>query len=288
MSFTEEDDGPYWLAEEESNERKYDVQGAKKTKKKRKKQLRDELQKKNRGHSVEELETEALEKGIQLEYGDNGIVKGWSGAPKGMLQVCYERGLIDPNKPPSYYKAAIPKAWKDNNGDVKPAHEEDVNTRVLPVILSQCEDFRNEISAMEHLCTQLDLDGCAVELLFSPKYHCELAGLGIELAWGYTKRYYRRYIPLMRKKTAFKACVDEALSKVTQGHCWRFCNRTRRYAMAYLHFQQDDVSFVDIERFVKLAKAHRCTMDQETGYIDDELRKAAVDEGLRNSQTSQP
>lgn len=107
-----------------------------------------------------------------------------------------------------------------------------------------------------------------VMVLFSPKYQCELAGLGIEYAWGLAKRFYRRKVKFQDKKKYFAGSVDCALREITVHHCRKFLDRTRRYAMAYLWLDQKDVEHVVIERFVKVFKCLRSAMDQETGYFD--------------------
>ena len=45
---------------------------------------------------------------------------------------------------------------------------------------------------MEVLLDDLSRKGTPkVELLTSPKYHCELAGEGVEYTWGMMKKYHR-------------------------------------------------------------------------------------------------
>lgn len=237
MKFKETDIGPWELSQDERLQQKYDCPtGEKKTETKRKKQLMRELNKTNRGTKIEQLKEEAIERGISLTYQVDEIKKGWCGASKGMLQVLYERGWIDPSKPASYYKAAIPKSWRDEDGNLKVENTERAKTTVLPVMLRDCEDFATEITAMEDLCNNLSTRSCNVTILFTPKYHCELAGCGIELAWGFQKRYYRRKISMREKKSDFKGCVDRCLSVVSKDHCFRFMNRVRRYAEAYRLF----------------------------------------------------
>jgi len=61
-------------------------------------------------------------------------------------------------------------------------------------MLGKCTDFQNELSALQVLGNDL---GVAVD--FTPKYHAELAGEGIEYSWGLAKGEYRR-TPLSQKK----------------------------------------------------------------------------------------
>ena len=63
---------------------------------------------------------------------------------------------------------------------------------------------------MEVLFSELlekgDLD---IQLLTSPKYHCEFTGEGVEYCWGLSKRYYRSLsIEKKRRKEVFEKCVE--------------------------------------------------------------------------------
>lgn len=273
MAFKEDDLGPWELSAEERVAQKHDrATGDKKTEVKRKKQLMEELGMTNRGTRIDKLKEEAVRRGIPLTFEVDNIKKGWVGASKGMLQVLWERGWIDPGKSPSYYKAAVPKGWKDNHGNLKPQNIERANQRVLPIMLRQCEDFVNEITAMEELCNLLSTSSSNVIILFSPKYHCELAGCGVELAWGFAKRYYRRKM-IFKEKKNFKDSVDRSLQVVSKAHCRRFLNRVRRYAEAYLCFHENgkDTTYDLIEKFVKVSKTHRSALDQEFGFLTREV-----------------
>ena len=52
----------------------------------------------------------------------------------------------------------------------------------LHALLQQCNDFKNELSALQLLAQEL---GVVVDT--TPKYHAKLAGEGIEYSWGYSK-----------------------------------------------------------------------------------------------------
>lgn len=122
------------------------------------------------------------------------------------------------------------------------------------------------------------------ELWFTPKYHCELAGEGIEYAWGFMKGRYCR-IPLRQKKRKedFESCVKKVVSyeEVSVERVRRFSRRARRYITAYyvLHGQHVggeenyNVSFSKIEDMVKSFKVHRCALDFDFRFIEAELRR---------------
>jgi hypothetical protein len=70
---------------------------------------------------------------------------------------------------------------------------------------------------MDFLLDQImDQDSCCVSfsLMFTPKYHCEMAGEGIEYAWGLIKRKFRA-LPLRARITAakFKEAATAAFIK---------------------------------------------------------------------------
>jgi hypothetical protein len=53
--------------------------------------------------------------------------------------------------------------------------------RSLTDMLQNCADFRNEKLAMELLCEELNkLQPSRFILLTTPKFHCEIAGEGVE------------------------------------------------------------------------------------------------------------
>ena len=69
----------------------------------------------------------------------------------------------------------------DENGEIK----QEYKRYVLRTLMSSCKDFVEEKSAMEVLLEKLSSKGPnQVSLLVSPKYHDEIAGEGIEYAWG--------------------------------------------------------------------------------------------------------
>jgi hypothetical protein len=108
------------------------------------------------------------------------IIEGWMGKPKGVLQILYERGFIDTARPLTDYSLDGKDEWKDEFGEIFP--------RYLPFclrhLLAECSDFKNEVTSMENLMSQLTINDSNVEIMYTPKYHCEIAGEGIEYSWG--------------------------------------------------------------------------------------------------------
>ena len=77
---------------------------------------------------------------------------------------------------------------------------------------------------------------------FTPKYHCEIAGEGVEYMWGYCKRLFRR-VPLAkrRKKADFENAVRNTVSSemIPPSLIRRFSRRARQYICAYHHLHSE-------------------------------------------------
>ena len=56
----------------------------------------------------------------------------------------------------------------------------------LKLLMANCLDFEEEESLLQYYGQDL-----GVTIDCTPKCHCELAGEGIEYAWGFSKNYYR-------------------------------------------------------------------------------------------------
>lgn len=94
------------------------------------------------------------------------VEEGWLGKPKGMLQILWERGFIDPGieNPKKYYTLDR----KNQEGEVEEG-------RSLRRLIRECYDFEHEHTLMQYVGAQL-----GVVIDWTPKCHCEMAGKGIE------------------------------------------------------------------------------------------------------------
>lgn len=275
MVFKEGDTGPFYMSTNEQLQRKYDRSTGKiKVVEKTKKELIEELKKKKfivRGHySKDELRNLASDYGISLTYETDILQSGWVGKAKGMLQVLYERGWIDESKLHLYSEKGRTNQL-DEDGKVR----EEFKPFVLRTLLSNCRDFKEEKSAMEVLMDKLSSKGTpSVELLTTPKYHCELAGEGIEYSWGMGKYYYRN-LPLETKnsKSKFIESVRLSVTHISIENVIRFAGKSRRYMLAYHEYDNRDLddpkalTYKEIERFVKKSKCHKNVSDQDTAYL---------------------
>ena len=126
-------------------------------------------------------------------------------------------------------------------------------------------------------------------LISSPKYHPELAGVGIEYSWGKAKLEFRRNIndcvPTHLRENVKKA-LD--ISILSLERVRRFARRTRDYKRVYEYIRDHESDFNRvgesglieqkegeklqghkmIESMRKKQKEHRCIMNLDTAYIN--------------------
>lgn len=200
------------------------------------------------------------------------VKEGWLNKPKGLLQVLWERGWIDPENHKSYSKNGTKKA--DGTFDVETS---------LSFIMANCEDFVNEVTLLQHMAKEM---GAIVDR--TPKCHAELAGEGIEYSWGKAKQYFRK-ININSRRGAdnfFRQCVRKSISRefpVSEGEeaplsterIRKFSRRARRYIVAYSHWhtlnelgvRRPKESVQLIEFVVKNFKTHRNAEDFERAFI---------------------
>jgi hypothetical protein len=203
--------------------------------------------------------------GIQTVILEQKKEEGWEGKPKGMLQILWERGWIDP------------QWWQDYtvNGK-KDALGRTIDESSLKFLLGNCDDFINEESMLQYYGR---LMGVVVNQ--APKCHCELAGEGIEYSWAASKNKYRRFpVGAKKGKEQFRNLVSECLSRqvITTTLAWAFSRRARQYICTYhaLHDQQQTgtdsatdskITAPLIEKLVKKFKTHRAVIDFDNRFV---------------------
>jgi len=85
------------------------------------------------------------------------VEEGWLHKSKGLFQVLWEHGWIDPTENlQNYVKDKKPK-WLDQKGNVLPEFEWDAKKFVLTDLLGACPDFKYEKSAMQKLAEDLSV-----------------------------------------------------------------------------------------------------------------------------------
>ena len=85
-----------------------------------------------------------------------------------------------------------------------------------------------------------------------------------------SKKCYRN-IPLDKKisKDKFNECVKESIRSCSIEHVRKFSGKARRYMLTYLNLDENDMSYDNIERFVKTCKCHRNVEDQDWAYVNN-------------------
>ena len=121
-------------------------------------------------------------------------------------------------------------------------------------VLSNCEDFLNEVSALESI-----LLARGHRLIMSPKGHCELAGSGIEYDWGKMKMWFRRHNHLKRQE--FNSLILQSMSReaLPLSTTRKFARKARAYRRAYR--EGVDNALTSIEKMVQTFKTHRNAID---------------------------
>ena len=215
----------------------------------------------------------AIKYRIKLTIEIDVVEEGWLGKPKGLLQVLWERGWVDEKKI-GEYSLKGQKHQMDENGKIKDEHRH----LVLRTLMMNCADFKEEKSAMEVLLQDLSnksSNNQSIKLLVSPKYHCELAGEGVEYCWGLSKRFFRNQgLEKKNTKKKFEDIVRQSIEYVKKEHVVKFAGKCRRYMMAYYNARNGahELTYDWIERFVKKTKTHRNILDQERGFIEEVWR----------------
>ena len=227
------------------------------------------------------VQEEATKHGISLTKDVRTVlVKGWQGEPKGLLQVLWERGFIDQSKPRRYYSM---KGTKDDANIIRP-------DSCLVKMMEACTDFEEEQTLLQKMVESMSDRPGQFSLDRSPKCHCELAGEGIEYAWGCSKNWYRNQTMSEKKgKKNFLALVQRSISReqLTTVRIRKFSRRARQYICAYRAMQcenNDNASLaIDpemlprVEKILKEFRAHRCALD-----FDHKFCKAVQDDDNNN------
>ena len=218
-------------------------------------------------------------------------VEGYLGKAVGKSQMVWRRGLwIDgmTEKGPSVkgalpvpdvispedgldaeFEDAVPQIPGRQMGDFSELMQAAMATKSLNKVLQTCEDFATEPSILQGLAEK---NGYI--LIFSPKCHPELAGNGIEYAWGMSKKVFRKSNgEVGPKKLSAKNLHDRVLASfhaVKIENVLAFARRARRYRMAYTPGAHSEklLSYLDIQRYVKKHKCHRSILDSAPKFLN--------------------
>ena len=215
-------------------------------------------------HDLKELAT--IVHGVSLTNVKVYINEGWFGKAKGLLQVLWEQGWIDPSKckeqvdkeqnkviNTSYYTLS---GWKDT------ATGQIVESSSLKGLMGDCFDFKTEETALQFLGSELGL-----QVMLTPQFHCKFAGEGIKYAWAQAKSVMRR-TPMREKKgranfiNLVTRCICPA-TVLTKERIRKFAARARSYICTYYYLEQetdsDDLGGENVHGFTPAANSSSFT-----------------------------
>ncbi len=287
MYFLVGDDGPFWMTPALRAETKHDKQlGTAKTRNKLKIELLKDLR--ESGYDTtrqrflkEELLALCEQRNLPVTIEEAEVKDGWLGRPKGMLQILWERGWIDATKVVSPRSMRYSKDGKKEDLGEDGKLKDENKRYVLSHLLNGCKDFQEEMSDLQHLAKELGGRDLTISILFTPKYHCELAGEGIEYCWGAAKRLYRK-LPLKKRRSwdSFRTSVLECLSQINVGMCRRFSAKARGYMLGYHHQaletedgREEVKSFERNEKIHKIYRSHRDALSFDGEFISRVMRE---------------
>ena len=269
LTFQPDDVGPCWLTPAEQEASRHDtIIGVPKEIQRSRAQLIFDLAAKGantKGKNKSDLVFLCPQYQVPTSTQISRVKEGWEGKSKGLVQVLWERGLIDVTKLNSYTLTGR----KDSFGLIE------CNTS-LRHLMSLCSDFLNEQGMMQYIGTKL-----GVEVMLSPKCHAEIAGEGVEYMWACAKGTYRNLALKEKKgKSNFMASVRTCLSAevITGARIRKFSRRARQYMLAYhaldsglfepeLQQQRSKHGPVEIDNLIKKMKTHRCALDFDYKFV---------------------
>jgi hypothetical protein len=292
MVYQEGDVGPFFKTEAEQQASKFDTLTGDTAPKIR---LKDAMEKdlrakgvRAKGNKIAIIEL-CKQNNVPHEVVCDTMNEGWNGKAKGMLQILWERGFIDP-------AIEVTKAEKFYTNDgKKDAFGNSIPGTSLRKMMSSLIDFINEETLLQYHGKTL---GVLVDR--SPKCHPEVAGEGIEYSWGCAKGKYRRLpIDAKRKKGNFRNSVRECLDRtnvLTIERQRMFSKRARQYMLAYHAIEVSkekralggatesndnniEMSAYLVEKIIKMYKSHRGATDFDSAYIDaivNDMKKSGV------------
>jgi hypothetical protein len=296
MNFQDGDCGPFYLSQADREASKFDCRtGGTVTKKRKKEKLEQDLAAIGvvaKG-TRDQLAKVCEQNNLPVQDTTEIIKDGWVGKPKGMLQVLWERGYIDPSIQPT--KA---QEYYTNDGK-KDAFGNLIEGSSLRKMMKELLDFIEEETLLQYHGKLL---GVTVDR--TPKCHPEMAGEGVEYSWGCAKGLYRWLsIAEKKKKEKFRdsvrKCLDPDVLSVERQRM--FSRRAREYMLAYHSIEREREKsksevVVDeskknaqekaepqmsaylvekaIERFkAKKYKSHRDVADIDSAYINRIVRE---------------
>ena len=234
------------------------------------KELKEKLEElgMNSDGNVAELRSRANVANIPIVEEKGNIIEGYVGKPKGALQIACERGFIGLDGKLGNGRKVSMQGTSSKDG-VTGVVTIDRTTSVVQ-ILRGCNDFKTEQTQMMYILTLL-----GAMLILTPKCHPEIAGRGVEYAWGYGKLRFRiDFNDAVASHLKDNVMKSLDASVLTLNRIRKFARKAREYKLTYaLLFHCEESGKEErtgkdtIEHLTKLFKAHRSAMDADYGFI---------------------
>ena len=114
-------------------------------------------------------------------------------------------------------------------------------------------------------------------LVMSPKFHAELAGIGIEYDFGREKWYYKKNGPVCKNVEQMRSWSIKAGDKynVTLHHSRKHSRRSRDFSCAYRASETRKLG-LEATVLVKVLKTHRCALDTDYHFIVEDFPEEVV------------
>ena len=114
-----------------------------------------------------------------------------------------------------------------------------------------------------------------IEILFTLKAHCEIAGRGIEYIWGIAKVSFRKdnaKLQTSKRVTSLNTRVRKSIFEIPLKMIRCCARKTREYKLSYRTMHKmsetnEPFKLKDIEKVKKEVKGKRCALDQDNGFI---------------------
>ena len=134
-------------------------------------------------------------------------------------------------------------------------------------IAKNMPQFKDEWSTIELTMMKL-----SVEVRFTHKAHCALAGRGVEYLWGVSKILFRKENACLdndKRVNNSKPIFKKIITNVPMETYQKCSRRSREHKLSYAALLSDDdankvdLKLQDIEKMKKEIKNKRCAMDQD-------------------------
>ena len=127
-------------------------------------------------------------------------------------------------------------------------------------IRNSLSDFKEEKTEIEYLMIEISkLSNVKFTVRFTPKYHCELSGEGIEYTWGLVKRWFRALRKAERDTIArFRESIKRLFeNKLEIDVIRKFSRKARAYMLVYAGMKHNSLTQSEIKIRYKCYRCHR-------------------------------